>query len=236
MTSDWLSLRPSLFGRRGLYAIVDLDLLALRQIEPVPFALQLIRKVPLFAIQVRFKSTLVQAAVATLVALRPVAAERNVLLVANDRVDVALAAGIGAVHLGQDDLRVADARRVAELVGRPMYIGISTHDEAQFAEALQAPVDYVAVGPVFSTQTKANAGAPLGLSRVRSMVQSKSQVGRQMPVVAIGGITSESLAEFASEIDAVAVVTAITPRDSSKASEDVAIENALRLARCFPRS
>lgn len=104
-------------------------------------------------------------------------------LVVNDRVDVARAAGAG-VHLGQDDLPIAEARAI---VGPDAVVGLSTHTPAQLALALALPVSYVAYGPVFATATKADPDAPVGLHGLASAAATAAAAG--MPLVAIGGIT-----------------------------------------------
>ena len=126
---------------------------------------------------------------------RPFAA----LVIVNDRVDLARLSGAGGVHLGQDDLRVADARR---MLGDAAVIGVSTHSVEQIEAARADPATYVAVGPVFGTRTKDTGYGPVGLSLVREAARRSG--GR--PVVAIGGIT---LANAASVIDAGASAVAV---------------------------
>lgn len=124
-------------------------------------------------------------------------------LVVNDRVDVALAAGLPHVHVGQDDLAPHDART---LVGPAGTIGLSTHTPAQIAAACAAPIDYLAVGPVYGTPTKATGHHPVGLDLVRHAAGQARLAGR-LPVVAIGGITAErAAAVIEAGADAVAVI------------------------------
>src|SRR5215467_2625211 len=101
-------------------------------------------------------------------------------LIINDRVDVALTSGADGVHLGQDDLSVAEAR---EILGEDKIIGVSTHSIDQFRDALKTSADYIAVGPIYSTMTKENPAPVVGLELVR---KAKSLTDR--PLVAIGGI------------------------------------------------
>ncbi len=112
------------------------------------------------------------------------------LLVVNDRLDVALAVGADAVHLGQDDLPLADARRIA---AGHILIGVSTHDEAQVRAAVAGGADYLGFGPVFATATKEN---PDPVQGVTGLARAVAAAGR-MPIVAIGGITVERAAEVA---------------------------------------
>ena len=125
-------------------------------------------------------------------------------LLVNDRVDVALAGGTRHVHLGQDDLPVVDARA---LLGPHAVIGLSTHTPAQIRAACAAPVDYLAVGPVFGTPTKDTGYAPVGLALVRE-ARALVQATCRRPLVAIGGITLETAgAVIDAGADAVVVIS-----------------------------
>jgi thiamine-phosphate pyrophosphorylase len=114
--------------------------------------------------------------------VRDLAAHRAAVIV-NDRVDVAVVARIGAVHLGQEDLPVEAARR---LLGPDAIIGFSTHTPQQIEAAALLAIDYVAVGPVFGTETKNTGYASVGLDRVRYAAYVERGL---RPIVAIGGIT-----------------------------------------------
>ena len=113
-----------------------------------------------------------------------VAKRLGVQLVVNDRVDIAIAVKADGVHLGQDDLPPGKARM---LLGQDRIIGFSTHTLDQALEANSAPVDYIAIGPVFPTSTKENPDAIVGTANIREI---KSRISK--PLVAIGGITLES--------------------------------------------
>jgi len=108
------------------------------------------------------------------------------ILIINDRADVAAIAGADGLHVGQEDLAPADARRV---VGEASCVGLSTHTETQWTTALDAPVSYLAIGPVFGTATKATGYQAVGLETVQRV--SAAAAARELPVVAIGGITLE---------------------------------------------
>ena len=84
---------------------------------------------------------------------------RGVTFIVNDRSDVAALAEAGGVHVGQEDLSVEEARAV---VGRGRLVGVSTHNRAQFEQAAATSADYIAVGPIFSTSTKANPDPVIG--------------------------------------------------------------------------
>lgn len=102
----------------------------------------------------------------------------------NDRADIARLSGAGGVHVGQEDLPPFAVRRI---VGGDAVVGLSTHSVAQLAEALDEPVSYVAIGPVFGTVTKDTGYEPRGLDVVRAAAAAAGK--QQVPLVAIGGIT-----------------------------------------------
>ncbi len=109
------------------------------------------------------------------------------LIIVNDRVDIAHAAGADGVHVGQDDLAPDAARH---LLGSEAIIGLSTHGVAQLEAALAMPIDYVAIGPVFGTATKETGYAAVGLDMVASAAALAAPRG--VPVVGIGGITIDN--------------------------------------------
>lgn len=114
------------------------------------------------------------------------ARHHGVNIIINDRVDIAVALGADGVHLGQEDLPPAEARRI---LGDNAIIGFSTHTLEQVRAALRMPVDYIAFGPVFPTQTKERPDSVVGLDllgEVRQVVGNK-------PLVAIGGITAANI-------------------------------------------
>lgn len=126
------------------------------------------------------------------------------VLIINDRVDVAVASGADGVHLGQDDMTVAEARA---RLGPDKIIGISTHNLQQVDAALVTSANYVAVGPVYSTSTKLNPDPVTGLELVKAARKLTS-----LPLVAIGGINLERApAVLAAGADYVAVISALYP-------------------------
>ena len=136
-------------------------------------------------------------AAATVIASRARAA--GALFLVNDRPDIALAADADGVHLGQDDLPITAARR---LLGAQALIGISTHEVAEARAAEAAGADYVAVGPIYTTGSKANPLAPRGLDLVRA-----ARAAVRCPLVAIGGITPETAAAVrAAGADSLAMI------------------------------
>jgi thiamine-phosphate pyrophosphorylase len=127
---------------------------------------------------------------------------QGVTFVVNDRADVASAAEASGVHLGQEDLGAGAARSV---IGMGKLLGVSTHTLDQFKEAAVTSGDYVAVGPVFSTSTKANPDPVVGIEFIRRVRRLTDK-----PIVAIGGITLERAVEvIQAGADSVAVISDI---------------------------
>jgi len=125
--------------------------------------------------------------------------EAGVLLVIDDRADIALLLDAG-LHVGQDDLPPRDARR---LIGPGRVLGFSTHNAAQLQAAMDEPVDYLAIGPMFPTASKKNPDPVVG--QVHDLPSAK-------PLVAIGGITRQNaLAVLAAGADSVAVIGDLLP-------------------------
>jgi thiamine-phosphate pyrophosphorylase len=137
-------------------------------------------------VQLRAKRATDAQALAWARELRALTRAANVTFVLNDRVDLALASDADAVHLGQDDLPPAEAKRIAPRLA----IGRSTHDAEQLAQALAEPIDYVAYGPVFGTASKETGYAARGLAALREVA---SRCG-DLPLVAIGGVDATSCA------------------------------------------
>lgn len=127
--------------------------------------------------------------------------ESGGVFILNDHADIALAVGADGVHLGQDDLPIAHARR---LLGHERIIGISTHSMEQAREAEALGADYIGFGPVFHTVTK-EAGPAHGLERLSAIAQSVD-----IPVIAIGGIGLHNVRDvIQAGADGAAVISAI---------------------------
>jgi thiamine-phosphate pyrophosphorylase len=136
----------------------------------------------------------------------------SVRLIMNDRADLCLAAGFDGVHLGQDDLSPEGARKV---IGESLWLGVSTHNAEQVTKADKASADYIAIGPVFSTASKANPDPVVGIDGVR---QVRALTCR--PLVAIGGITRANCRSVTEAgADSVAVISDLL-RDPRKSAEE----------------
>jgi thiamine-phosphate pyrophosphorylase len=140
----------------------------------------------------------------------------HIKLIMNDRTDLCLAASFDGVHLGQDDLSPAAARKIFQSAGKgELWIGYSTHNPEQLREAEQMPVDYVAIGPVYSTSSKSNPDPVIGVGGVRLARRLTAK-----PLVAIGGITRENC-KFVTEAgaDAVAVISDVVESPDKSTQE-----------------
>ncbi len=136
----------------------------------------------------------------------------SVRLIMNDRADLCLAAGFDGLHVGQDDLLPDSARRI---IGTARWLGVSTHNPEQLAEADKTSADYLAIGPIFATTSKANPDPVIGLEGIR-----RARELTRKPLVAIGGITRAN-ARFVVEAgaDAVAVISDLL-LDPGKSAEE----------------
>lgn len=137
---------------------------------------------------------------------------RGLKLVMNDRADLALAAGFDGVHVGQDDLSPESVRRI---IGPECWLGISTHNPRQVIEADKTSADYIAIGPVFATASKANPDPITGLEGVR-----EARGLTKKPLVAIGGITRRNCRSvIEAGADSVAVISDLV-REPRKSAEE----------------
>lgn len=137
-------------------------------------------------------------------------------LIVNDRADLALLAGAAGVHVGQDDLAAIDVRR---LVGPDAIVGLSTHTADQIAAALDLPIDYLAIGPVYGTRTKDTGYDAVGLAMVGAAARRAHAAG--CPVVAIGGIRLANAREvWEAGADSLAVITDLVGEDPAARVEE----------------
>lgn len=130
----------------------------------------------------------------------------------NDRSDLCLAAEFDGVHVGQHDLSPESARKI---VGPERWLGVSTHNPQQVIEAHKTSADYIAVGPVFATNSKAKPDPVIGLAGVR-----QARALTRKPLAAIGGITRENChSVIEAGADSVAVISDLI-RDPRKSAEE----------------
>jgi thiamine-phosphate pyrophosphorylase len=136
----------------------------------------------------------------------------HIKLIMNDRADLCLAVGFDGVHVGQDDLSPESVRKI---IGPNRWLGVSTHNPEQLAEADKTSADYIAIGPVFATSSKENPDPVVGLEGVR-----RARALTRKPLVAIGGITrANAAAVIEAGSDSVAVISDLI-RDPRKSAEE----------------
>ena len=142
----------------------------------------------------------------TALELKRVLAPLGVPLIINDHIDIALAADADGVHVGQADLPASVARR---LIGPDKWLGLSISTAGELAAVPAATVDYLGIGPVYPTATKADAAAATGMPLLAELVAASG-----LPVVAIGGIgLGNCLLPLQAGANGVAVVSAICGQD-----------------------
>ena len=147
------------------------------------------------------------------------AREAGVVLLINDRVDIAKMTGADGVHLGQDDLPPAAAR---ELLGPDAIIGFSTHSLAEAIAAASVPVDYIAFGPIFPTDTKSDTEPVVGLERLAEIRNALPK----MQIVAIGGINADNIAAvIEAGADSAAVISSAVA-EGENIAKNLALLNA----------
>lgn len=189
-----IDLRP----RLRLYLVADPDHCRGDLFETVETALRGgVTIVQLRAKQLSDKELLAQSR-----SLRDVCHRFNAAFIVNDRVDIALASHADGVHLGVDDLPVAEARKLG---GSGFIIGYSPETDEQIRSAADRGVDYLGIGPVFGTHTKSDAGEAFGLAELRRRIKLGG-----LPAVGIGGINNENAGSVLDiGADGIAVVSAI---------------------------
>ena len=149
-------------------------------------------------------------------AIKAVLAGTGVPLVINDRVDVALIAEADGVHVGQDDMRAEDARR---LLGPKAIIGQSIKTVALAKAAPLDVLDYAGVGGVYATTSKDNPNAPIGVAGLRDIVAAFRARKHEFPIVGIAGIEAGNAAPvIEAGADGVAVISALSMKDDPEAA------------------
>jgi thiamine-phosphate pyrophosphorylase len=188
-----------LFRLPRVYPLTDVQLSGLSHAEQV----RLLSRGGASLVQLREKQMSPKEFYEEAKAAVAVAAQCGVRLIINDRVDVALAVGANGVHLGQDDMPPEAARK---LLGERAIVGYSTHNVEQAIQASKLPINYLAIGPIFSTATKSDTAPVLGLEGLRAV----RRVIGDFPLVAIGGITAANARDvITAGADSVAVISAL---------------------------
>lgn len=191
--------RASRFPLAGLYVILDPSICPAR---PLVEVLREAADGGARIFQYRNKTAAMKDAYREALMLRDVATEANVVMIVNDRCDLALAVEADGVHLGQHDLPIAQAR---SLMGPDKLIGISTHTWQQVEAAISGGADYLGFGPIFATKTKHDHETPVGLEQLRSVCARTA-----VPVFAIGGLDLETIPAVAKAgASGIAVASAV---------------------------
>jgi thiamine-phosphate pyrophosphorylase len=176
-------------------------------------------------LQYRAKGLAAGEMLETAAALAKLAQSARAAFFVNDRPDVAYLSGADGVHVGQDDLSAEQARAV---VGKDRWVGVSTHNLEQFEKAAASSADYIAIGPIFTTTSKASPDPAVGTDLVR-----RARALTKKPIVAIGGIRLELAAEvLQAGADAVAVIGGIleAAEPARKATQFIERLEAVKLA------
>lgn len=180
-----------------LYLLTDTQIAGLTHVQITRQALSAGIKI----IQLREKFQSKKEIYNTAIALKALTTKQRAALIINDHIDIAIAVNADGVHLGQDDMPPAEARRI---IGRKKIIGVSTHSLGQAQKAEIEGADYIGFGPIFHTGTK-DAGKPQGLKALQKVREHIN-----IPIVAIGGITSKNIRDvLISGADAAAIASGI---------------------------
>ena len=197
-----------------LYPILDADALA-RAGVPLAMAAYALRDAGVRWLQYRDKRASDAEVVERMRELRAIFPAGEAMLLLNDRVHLCEAVGADGVHIGQEDLAAKTARKI---LGPERLLGVSTHNVKQLRAALKTgAADYLAIGPVFATGSKDNPDPVVGLEGVKA-----ARALTRLPLVAIGGITSENGREvIEAGADSVAVISGLLPGDGKRMAERV---------------
>ena len=157
-------------------------------------------------IQLREKSLSDREKLNLALKLREITLKYGILFIVNDDVDIAYFSDADGIHLGQDNIPPQYARQLL----KNKIIGVSTHNIKQFKKAQNLDVDYVAIGPIFPTQSKENPDPVIGIDNLKNILKHKSK-----KIIGIGGIKYENLEKvIRTGIDCVAVITGIIDSDN----------------------
>lgn len=189
----------------GLYLVTDQDLCLGRPIVDV--VLQAVQA-GVQAVQIREKNNNTRDFLALAkVLVKEVQVRHNIPVIINDRVDIALASGASGVHLGQSDMPVADARK---LMGTRRIIGRTAPTMADLEKAIKEEVQYIAVSPVFPTNTKKDTAPAWGLEGMKKARAFMDERNCTIPLMTIGGINTQNAeAILKTGVESIAVVSAI---------------------------
>jgi len=191
---------------RGYYFITDSGLSCAGNDSDVRSAV----RAGLDVVQYRRKEGATGALYVEALRLASICRDTGTLFIVNDRVDIALAVDADGVHLGQDDMPYEAAR---DLLGPYRIIGISVSNMEEAIQAVSSGADYLGVGPVFATSTKADAAVPCGIELIKRIKDAFN-----IPVIAIGGIDRENApAVISAGADMVCAISAVVTKENAEA-------------------
>ncbi|MFC1620813.1 thiamine phosphate synthase [Candidatus Omnitrophota bacterium] len=189
---------------KGYYFITDTGLSKNGNLSDVKSAVE----AGVNVVQYRSKTSKMESVFEEIKTLKKIC-EGKALFIINDIVGAALSVGADGVHLGQGDMPYETARK---LLGKDKIIGVTVHDLKEAVLAEKKGADYLGVSPIFSTPTKDDAGAPCGIKLIKEIKKNCA-----IPVVAIGGITLDSIKEVVdSGADAICAISAVVTKDDVK--------------------
>jgi thiamine-phosphate pyrophosphorylase len=196
-----------------LYPILDAGLVLQAGLSIEGFAREL-REAGVRFLQYRDKEEVDEMVLVRAALLRSIFPPSDSCLILNDRVSLVTAAQFDGIHVGQEDLSPAETRAT---LGTGVLIGVSTHGERQLLNAADSPADYVAIGPVFATQSKQVPDPVVGIDGVRA-----ARAVTTKPLVAIGGIDrSNCAAVIEAGADSVAVISDLIPRSGDSTADRI---------------
>jgi thiamine-phosphate pyrophosphorylase len=175
------------------------------------------------AVQLRDTSATAQNLSLMAAEIQPLARKFGAVFIVNNRVDVALVSGADGAHVGQDDLPAREARR---LLPRPAVLGVSAGTIEEAKRAVREGADYIGVGPIFPSATKPDAGAPIGVDALAAIARAVA-----VPVVAIGGINPDNVAQVIRAGAAGAAVVAAVVQAPDMAAAARALKGRIVAAR-----
>jgi thiamine-phosphate pyrophosphorylase len=207
----------------AFYPVLDTEILSYRGMSAIEAA-ETILESGARMLQFRHKGFFSRGVFETATRVATLCRQANALFVMNDRADIAMLLA-AALHLGQDDLDPADARKI---MPRSSIIGLSTHNERQLRAGDREAVDYLAIGPIFQTGSKHNPDPVVGANALRTL-----RALTQKPLVAIGGITrGNAAAVFDAGVDSVAIIGDLYPEPLTRSALRSRVEEWLAVCSC----
>ena len=183
---------------KGLHVLTDRDLALPRTI---PEIIRLLASSKISTVQLRDKKASSDEMISLGKKLQSILIPQNIPLIINDNLDVAIELKAAGIHVGQKDM---PAKKVKNIIGDKMLLGVSVSNVYQALKAQEDGAAYLGVGPIFYTSTKQDINQIVGIKGLKEIKRNVD-----IPVITIGGITLENVAEIAGISDGIAVISAI---------------------------